>query len=109
MELANHLQSEAASKIAAQTVEQPSFRRLGTDARFVTLIEALRTVISSGNRAERIMNTRGEEIGRFIRSGRCVKLWIDGRFAPGFGDYLIRCLPELIHRFDEEAGQPSGR
>jgi ParB family transcriptional regulator, chromosome partitioning protein len=109
MELANHLQSEAANKIAVQTVEQPSFRRLGTDARFETLIEALRTAISSGNRAEPIMNTRGEKIGRFIRSGRSVRLWIDGRFAPGFGDYLIRILPELIHRFDEEADQPSGR
>jgi ParB family transcriptional regulator, chromosome partitioning protein len=106
MELANHLRTEAAGKIADQTLGQPSFRRLGTDARFATLIEALRTVISSGSRAESITNTRGDEIGRFTRSGRRVRLWIDERFAPGFGDYLIRCLPELVNRFDQETDQP---
>jgi ParB family chromosome partitioning protein len=102
MELASHLQTKHTEDIAIQIVEQPSFRRLGTDARFETLIGALRASVSSANRAEPITNTRGESIGRFLRSSRGVRLWIDGRFAPGFGDYLIRCLPELVHRFEQD-------
>lgn len=105
MELAAHLRTNGAEEVALQTVEQPSFKRLGTDARFETLIATLRSRVSNSNN-DVITNTRGEPIVRFTRSAQSLRLWIDGRFAPGFGAYLIRCLPELVHRFEQEIDRP---
>ena len=52
-----------------------------------------------------IANERGEPTIRITRSGRGLKIWIDGRFGRGFGTYLVRSLPDLMHRFETQADQ----
>jgi ParB family chromosome partitioning protein len=105
-ELADHLRIKEAEQIALQNLEQPSFKRLGTDARFETLMTTLRAAASNANRSELITNPRGEPVVRVTRSGPSLKLLVDGRFTPGFGDYLLGTLPELVRRFDQQAGRP---
>lgn len=107
MELAEHLQSAEVERIAVQTLEEASFKRLGTDTRFETLLATLRAAGSDPNSSEVIANARGEPVVRITRSRRSLRLWVDGRFASGFGAYLVRALPELVHKFDREAGQHS--
>lgn len=106
MELAEHLRIKEADRIALRNLEQPSVKRLGTDARFETVIATLRASASNPNRDELITNTRGEPVVRVTRSGPSLKLLVDGRFTPGFGAYLLGTLPELVLRFDEQVGQP---
>jgi len=106
MELAEHLQTKEAERIALRRLEQPSVKRLGTDARFETVIATLRAAAANPNRDELITNTRGEPVVRVTRSGPSLKLLVDGRFTRGFGAYLLGTLPELVRRFDEEAGKP---
>lgn len=107
LELADQLRTKAAEEVVVQTVEQASFKRLGTDARFETLIATLRAGVSTANR-DLITNSRGEPIVKFTRSGQSLRLWVNGRLAPGFGAYLIRCLPELVRRYDQEIDRPQG-
>jgi ParB family chromosome partitioning protein len=107
MELAEYLQSAEAEQIAVQTVEEASFKRLGTDKRFETLLATLRAASSDLKSFELIANARGEPVVRIARSGRSLRLSVDGRFASGFGAYLVRALRELVHKFDKEADQPS--
>lgn len=102
IELANHLRIKEAEQIAVQSLEQPSFKRLGTDARFETLMAALRAAASNPNRSELITNSRSEPVVRVTRSGPSLKLLVDGRFTPGFGAYLLGMLPELVRRFDQQ-------
>jgi ParB family chromosome partitioning protein len=101
MELAEHLQSASSQELTAQLLEQPSFKRLGTDARFDTLITTLRTTASRSGQAQVFTNSRGHAVVRVARSGQSLKLWIDERLASGLGTYVIQCLPELIRRFDQ--------
>jgi ParB family chromosome partitioning protein len=102
MELANHLAAPKALEVAEQTVQQPLFKRLGSDARFEALITSLRTVTSNARQSELIMNARGQPVIRVLRGTHGVRLVIDDRWATGFGAYLVRSLPELVRRFDED-------
>jgi ParB family chromosome partitioning protein len=101
MELAEYLQFTPGQQLAAQLVEQPSFKRLGTDARFDSLITTLRATASKSGQTQQFTNSRGHAVVRVARSGQTLKLWIDERLASGFGTYLVSCLPELISRFDQ--------
>ena len=105
MELAEYLQTEGARQLAVQTLDAPSLKRLGTDARFEALMETLRNSASGPKAAEVIANARGEPVVRITRSGRGLRVWVDGRFGHGFGAYLVRSLPDLMHRFDAETDQ----
>jgi ParB family chromosome partitioning protein len=107
MELAEYLQTAEVEQIAVRTVEEASFKRLGTDMRFETLLATLRAAGSDPTSSELIANARGEPVVRITRSGRSLRLWVDGRFASGFGAYLVRALPDLVHKFDKEADQHS--
>jgi hypothetical protein len=42
------------------------------------------------------------------RSTRSLRLWIDARSSPGFSDYLIGLLPDLIRQFELEANRSQG-
>ena len=106
MELAEYLQTGEAHQTALQTLENPAIKRLNTDARFEALMTAVRATGSEGA-TELVTNVRGEPVVRIMRSGRTMRLWVDGRFTPGFGEYLVRSLPELVNRFDGEREQPS--
>jgi ParB family chromosome partitioning protein len=101
MELANHLAAQETLQMAEQAVQQPLFKRLGSDARFEALITSLRAVASNARQSELIMNARGQPVVRVLRGTQGVRLLIDERWAMGFGAYLVRSLPELIRRFDE--------
>lgn len=103
MELAEHLQTAKKQQIAHQNLENPALRRLGTDARFEALIETLRSASSNRDPANHVTNARGEPVVQIYRSGRGVKLWIDVRVTPGFGEYLIRALPDLLHQFEDDS------
>ena len=105
MELAEYLQTEDARQLAVQTLDAPSLKRLGTDARFEALMETLRNSASGPKAAEVIANARGEPVVSITRSGRGLEVWVDGRFGHGFGAYLVRSLPDLMHRFDTEIDQ----
>jgi hypothetical protein len=86
-------------------LDTPSLKRLGTDARFEALMETLRNAASGREPTEVIANARGEPVVRITRSGRGLRVWVDGRFGHGFGAYLVRALPDLIERFDTETDQ----
>jgi len=105
MELAEHLQRAEVAQIAVQTLEEASFKRLSTDMRFETLLTTLRAAGADPKSSELIANARGETVVRITRSGRSLRLSVDGRFVSGFGAYLVRSLPELVHQFDKEANQ----
>jgi ParB family transcriptional regulator, chromosome partitioning protein len=108
MELAEHLRTKEAERIAFRHLEQPFVKRLGTDARFETVIGTLRAGAAAPKRDESITNTRGEPIVRVTRSGPNLRLLVDGRFAHGFGAYLLDTLPDLVRRFDEQVDKPRG-
>jgi ParB family chromosome partitioning protein len=103
IELVAHLQTNDAQQLAVQTLDTPSLKRLGTDARFDTLLETLRKAASGPEPTEVIANARGEPVVKITRSRSGLKVWIDGRFGHGFGAYLLRSLPELMQRFDTGA------
>ena len=103
IELVEHLQTNDAQQLAIKTLDAPSLKRLGTDARFDTLLETLRKAASGPEQTEVIANARGEPVVKITRSRRGLKVWIDGRFGHGFGAYLLSSLPELMHRFDTGA------
>ena len=105
MELAEFLQNSISRQLAAETLDTTSLKRLGTDARFEALMEALRNSAAGPKGAEVIANGRGEPTIRITRSGRGLKIWIDGQFGRGFGTYLVRSLPDLMHRFETQADQ----
>jgi ParB family chromosome partitioning protein len=107
MELADHLQAKEAEQIAYQNLESPPLKRLGTDARFEALMECLRAASLDRKLTDHVTNVRGETVVKVDRSGRGVKLSIDGRFTAGFGEYLIHALPELLKRFEDETDRPS--
>ena len=105
IELAEYLQTKDAQQLAVRTLDTPSLKRLGTDARFEALMETLRNAASGPEPTEVIANARGEPVVRITRSGRGLRVWVDGRFGHGFGAYLVRALPDLIERFDTETDQ----
>jgi ParB family chromosome partitioning protein len=105
MELVEYLQTTGSQQFAVQTLDTPSLKRLGTDARFEALMASLRDAASGPKTSEVIANARGEPVVRITRSGRGLRVWVDGRFGHGFGAYLIRSLPDLMHRFDTETEQ----
>jgi ParB family chromosome partitioning protein len=107
MELADYLSVDDARRLATQTVEQPSFRQLGTDARFEALIGGLRAVASQSQQTEQIMNARGQPVVRVARLSGGLRLSVDERFSAGFSAYLVRLLPELIRSFDQGTDQQS--
>jgi hypothetical protein len=107
MELADYLSVDDARQLASQTVEQPSFRQLGTDARFEALIGTLRAAASQTQETEQITNARGQPVVKVARLSQGLRLCIDERFAPGFSGYLIRLLPELIRSFDQGSDRQS--
>jgi ParB family chromosome partitioning protein len=102
MELVDYLGNSDTAELASQTVEQPSFKRLGTDARFESLITTMRTATSNPTAAELIIDIRGQPVVKVTRSGQGLRLWIDERTASGLGAYLMRSLAEVVRRFDEE-------
>jgi ParB family transcriptional regulator, chromosome partitioning protein len=105
IELVEYLQTKDAQQLAVRTLDTPSLKRLGTDARFEALMETLRNAASGREPTEVIANARGEPVVRITRSGRGLRVWVDGRFGYGFGAYLVRALPDLIERFDTETDQ----
>jgi ParB family chromosome partitioning protein len=105
MELVEHLQTKDAQQLAVQTLDTPSLKRLGTDARFEALIETLRNAASGPQAAEVIANARGEPVVSITRTRRGLRVSVDARFGRGFGAYLISSLPDLMHRFDTEIDQ----
>jgi hypothetical protein len=104
-----YLKTKDAQQLAVETLDSPPLKRLGTDARFEALMETLRDSASGPKPTEVIANARGEPVVRLTRSGRGLRVWVDGRFGDGFGEYLIRSLPDLMHRFDTEADQVRGQ
>jgi ParB family transcriptional regulator, chromosome partitioning protein len=102
LELAEYLQTKDAQQLAVEILDTPSLKRQGTDARFEALMETLRNATSGRKVAEVIANARGEPVVRVTRSGRGLRVWVDGRFGKGFGAFLLRSLPDLVHRFDTQ-------
>jgi ParB family chromosome partitioning protein len=104
MELAEYLQTNDAQRLALQTLENPSVKQLGTDARFEAVMVTLRNAVRGPRATELIANSHGEPVVRITRSGRGLTLWVDGRFEHGFGAFLVNSLPDLMRRFDTETG-----
>ena len=102
LELAEYLQTKGAQQLAVEILDTPSLKRQGTDARFEALMETLRNATSGRKVAEVIANARGEPVVRVTRSGRGLRVWVDGHFGKGFGAFLLRSLPDLVHRFDTQ-------
>jgi ParB family chromosome partitioning protein len=102
IELAEYLETKDALQLAIQTLDTPSLKRLGSDAKFDALMETLRNAVSGPKATEVIANALGEPVVRITRTRRGLRVSVDGRFDHGFGTYLIRSLPDLMRRFDTE-------
>ena len=107
MELAEYLQTNDAQQLALQTLNTPSLEATG-DRRKIRSIDGVAPRRRFGAKDIR-GNCRNalaaNPLCRITRSGRGLRVWVDGRFGHGFGAYLIRSLPDLMHRFDTETDQ----
>ncbi|MBX6385961.1 MAG: plasmid partitioning protein RepB [Microbispora sp.] len=102
MELAAHLERPAAAAVVERLLEQPSFRRLGTDRRFDAVLAALRD--AAGSPADEVLcNRNGDPVIRVERSGKTVRFAVDERLAPALGAFILQALPALIQRFEDES------
>lgn len=98
MEFARCLNQPGAVDALNQLLDQPSFARMGSDRRFDTAMAFLhRGEMTS--QPEIVRNAKGDPVVRIERTGGRVRLTVDERLAPAFGDFLVLELPQLLARF----------
>jgi ParB family chromosome partitioning protein len=101
-ELAELLGKAGAEEVTTRTLEASAFKRGGTNARFEYLLAALRDLTPSRSTRQAIADERGKPVVWFERTARSLHFWVDGEIVPTLGDYLLRCLPDLVKRFEHE-------
>lgn len=97
--LSKQIKAAAQGKVKA-ILEQQGFAEKPTDARFITLFDALAEKTSPRSRKpEVIKDLDGRKIARIEESSDHFNLSIDRRLEPEFGFYLRDRLPEILAAF----------
>jgi ParB family chromosome partitioning protein len=103
MEFATLLGAPGGNEILTTIVNQPSFQRLNTDARFDLAIEKLRSWPNgNGNECDVIRNRAGYPVIRAERNATTLKLLVDLKAGPGLGEHLLALLPGIVSDFSSE-------
>jgi ParB family chromosome partitioning protein len=80
----------------------PRFKAADSDSRFAQFDAALRRRQPEAE-TKRWRSPGGEASASIKRAGHRMTLVLDQKAAPGFGDFIVRALPELYRRHAEEA------
>ena len=81
---------------------EPRFKEADSDARFAQFDAALRRRQPEAD-TQRWSSPGGKASASIKRAGHRMTLVLDQKSAPGFGDFIVRSLPELYRRHAEEA------
>ncbi len=112
--LGEAVKGPGALKRVRTALSKPEFEPLSSDARFIRLLAAANkehsAEIHPKLKAERVMNGSGEEIARFLRSSREIRISVDRASQEGFAAFLLDQLPELFAAYARTAkgDDPSG-
>jgi ParB family chromosome partitioning protein len=99
MEVAALAGDAGAAQRAADVIAEPSFERRDTDARFEVVLAALRGS-SAEDRDDRIFNQAGVPVIRIERVGPNLRFTVEGKQAPGLGEYIHARLAELVSEYE---------
>jgi ParB family transcriptional regulator, chromosome partitioning protein len=99
MEFARSLNQPGALTALNQVLDQPSFTRMSSDRRFDSALAVLRRA-EMPDQPRIIRNAKGDPVVRIERAGTRMRLTVDERLAPTFGDFLALELPDLLARFE---------
>ncbi len=97
--LADRIKTAGRNQVQA-ILGQPGFRERTTDARFVTLLDALAPKSpSQTRRPEVVKDVAGRKFARVEQTADRFDLSIDRKVEPEFGAYLRTRLPEILAEF----------
>jgi ParB family chromosome partitioning protein len=100
MELAKLLEEPGRRDIMSDLINQPSFQRVSTDARFDLAIEALRSGPQGEEEGQMVFRNRsGQPAVRAGRSPTTLRLVVDLKAAPGLDEHLLTLLGDLVRKF----------
>jgi ParB family transcriptional regulator, chromosome partitioning protein len=103
MELANLLQLAGGRDIMANLLQQPSFQRLSSDARFDLAIAKLRSTPDGSEADVGIIRDRnGQPLIRTERSAATLRLIVDLKAGPGLDEHLLALLPGIVAEFSRK-------
>jgi hypothetical protein len=100
MELAALLTNESARERLAKMIEEPAFKKVGSDTRFDLALTRLRSTKTPIDAAFVFRNATGRAIGSAEPTTLGFRLLFDLKLAPGLDKYLLEKLPELIAAYD---------
>jgi ParB family chromosome partitioning protein len=100
MELAKLLEDPGSGDVLAKLIDQPSFQRISSDARFDLVMEKLRSAPTDNDAEAGIIRNRdGHPVIRAERSATTLRLTVDLRAAPGLDEHLLALLPGIFADF----------
>jgi ParB family chromosome partitioning protein len=99
MELAKLLEGQNGREIIATLINQPSFQRSSSDARFDIAINKLRVSPADAASERMIKNRYGHTVIRTERSATSLRLIVDLRVAPGLDEHLLELLPGIVAEY----------
>jgi ParB family chromosome partitioning protein len=100
MELVALLADEGARARLAEIIEEPAFKKVGSDTRFDLALTRLRSIKAPANVAVIFRDGKGRAIGSAEPTTAGFRLLFDLKLAPGLDDYLLEKLPELIAAYN---------
>lgn len=100
MELAALLANNEARQRLTEIIEEPAFKKVGSDTRFDLALERLRATKAPADAPFIFRDARGRAIGSAEATAAGFRLLFDVKLAPGLDEYLLEKLPELIAAYD---------
>jgi ParB family chromosome partitioning protein len=105
LELAQGLARAGVMPALLALLAEPSIRNLPSDRRFEAVMRAVRAEpLPPEEATSTIVDSQGRAVVRITRSAAAVRLTIDEKTAPGFGDLVVQELGRLIGRYGAERG-----
>jgi len=101
MELAGLLATEAAKEHLSKIIEEPSFKKVGSDTRFDLALTRLRSTKLQADPTVIFRDAKGQAIGSAEPTAAGFRLLFDLKLAPGLDAYLLEKLPALLAAYDE--------
>ena len=103
MELAKRLETRDHHEIINALINQPSFQRSSSDARFDLAMEQLRAASGSAETEQHVIRNRaGVPVIRSEQTSSTLRFTVDLKAAPGIDKYLLALLPGLLANFEPE-------
>jgi ParB family transcriptional regulator, chromosome partitioning protein len=99
MELAERLARKGGMNAASRVLTDPAFAQLGSDARFMQVLNAVTVRNAKPAKASAWSAEDGRKIVRYRQGANGFVLEVDERLAPSFGKHLVAQLPELYRSF----------